>query len=226
MNLYISLHPVNDSLRADEINTCLKLNTENSVLKKVFALNEGFVTTMLEHPKVSEISTSCRPNFSHFYDLLDSDSWNIIANNDIYFDETLSYIKMLNLTKGDFLALTRKEVNGELFRSQIGDSQDVWIFFGKPEILKIFNFYMGIPGCDNVMAYKFYESGYRVCNPAKIINCWHIHSASSRGYSEMDRLHGMYLLLKPVGFIGFHYRRFVLWIYNKIKRRMFEIYYS
>ena len=132
-------------------------------------------------------------------------------------------MKKLTLKHGDFIALTRKEKDGSLFRSDVGDSQDTWIMLGKPKVLNYCNFYMGVPGCDNLIAYKFFESGYRVLNPSKTINCWHLHDSELRSYSETNRLLDFYLLIKPKGLLGFHFYRVLFFLFNYIKHKFFNI---
>ena len=218
INLYVSIFPIRNEIRDKEIRDCLAINLSLTTIHSIHILNEGAIYKEFTNEKCKLFSTKNRPKFSDFFPLLCEDSINIIANNDIYFDYTLKKLEHLNIKRGDFLALTRKEVDGKLFRSDIGDSQDVWIFYGKPDILKSCDFFMGVPGCDNLIAYKFHEAGFRILNPSKCINCRHLHSSQERSYDEINRVIGNYLFIKPSGIFKSKIIRlkqfFVLKLYN------------
>ena len=223
INLYISLYTNSELERLNEIYLVTERNLKNTIIDNILILNEGVSSKIFEDPKIQLVPLSNRPSFASFFPFLAEDSINIIANNDIYFDDTLNLLKSLHIKKGDFLALTRRESDVELFRSEIGDSQDVWIFLGKPKVLQTCDFYLGVPGCDNLIAYKFHEAGYRVLNPSKVINCWHSHASQERNYTEANRLKGFYLFIKPTGLIGFHLSRLIYLFQQAISKRIYNI---
>lgn len=224
INLFISLYPIDNQLRINEIETALFRNISNPYINKITILNEGLVTQISGNKKVKTIIQDERPMFSEFYKFLEIDKINVIANNDIYFDDTLKHLKSLQIKKGDFLALTRRESNGELFRAEIGDSQDVWIFYGKPKVLLSCDFYLGVPGCDNLIAYKFHEAGYRVLNPSKVINCWHLHASQERNYTEENRVKGKYLYIRPMNKLATYINRVLQLVAIKIQSIIFNYY--
>ena len=63
-------------------------------------------------------------------------------------------------------------------------SQDSWIFRGKVTIPKYCDFFLGIPGCDNRIAWELKEVGYLMSNPTLSIRNFHIHESDFRTYSE------------------------------------------
>jgi hypothetical protein len=200
MNLFISLYKINDINREYEIQKTLKQNLENSYIKRIIILYEPNYKPLLQSHKLIYKQINFRPSFADFYNFLYENEINIIANNDIYFPEKISLLWLKILSYSDFIILSRHEDSG-IFRKEIGDSQDSWVFKGKPNILKACDFYFGIPGCDNRIAYVFHSVGYRVLNPSKTIISIHNHSSQVRNYSEKDRINGPYLNVKPTGFI-------------------------
>jgi hypothetical protein len=219
--LYISLYIEKNESRMKEILFSLNKNLQNSYIEKIIVLNEGFEDEILKNKKIVNINRTERPNFSDFYEYLDENAINIIANNDIWFDNSLKKIKWLFVKKGDFLSLTRVEKNGKLFREIHGDSQDAWIFKGVPACLKKCNFYMGRLGCDNKLNFIFYEGGYRVLNPSKYIIANHEHESNERTYTEDQRLKGIYLLSSPIGFWSYHWYRIQLFVIQNSRINFF-----
>jgi len=218
IRLLINLYPVSDPGRLEELQLCLIKNISNPFISEIIVLDEGFQTNeLLADPKVRVYPISRRPDFSDFYDYLDPDGYNLISNNDIWFDQSLRKVKWLCPGRYDLLGLTRTEPDGALFREGNGDSQDSWLFFGKAEPLKSCTFSMGMPGCENRLAMLFFKKRYRVLNPSRIIRTRHQHISNQRSYVRTDRLSGDYLLTKPVGLLQFHFFRLVLKLLQRSK---------
>ena len=222
ISLYIYLFPISDSLSRQEILSCIQSNICNSHIDRIVVLNEGFDHPVLNEAKIVNIPFDRRPEFSDFDNYLLEGSINIVANNDIRFDNTLSRIKWLLLKKGDLLSLTRRESDGKLLRVNDGDSQDAWIFLGKPHCLKSCNFFMGLPGCDGRINFIFYNGGYRVLNPSKFIHIYHEHHSLQRNYDDNDRVEGNYLICKPIHFFAFHWYRIQLYFIQTRRINIFS----
>lgn len=220
--LYTSLYPEKNEFRKNEILVSLKNNINNKNIDKIVILNEGFDDDIINNKKITNIPTSQRPTFAYFEQFLDENAINIITNNDIWFDNSLSKLKWFSLAKGDFLSLTRTEKDGQLFRETVGDSQDTWIFLGKPLPLKKCNFYLGKLGCDNKINYIFYKGGYRVLNPSKSIKTYHEHLSNHRTYTEAERITGEYLFAHPINFFQFQIARLVLRKLNSMRLNHIE----
>jgi hypothetical protein len=210
INLYISLYKIENDQRLQEILNCLSLNISNKFISKIFILNEGLQNKILFHPKIELIDVIARPMFSDYFNILIDNEYNIIANNDIYFDKSLGYLKFLFIQKKDLLSLTRIEADGLLNNKKVGDSQDAWFFLGKPSCLLDCNFNQGFLGCDTRLNHIFFQNGFRVLNPSKFIKIFHSHLSEIRTYSQDQRIIGAYLLTKPIGFLHFHFFRVVL----------------
>lgn len=211
IRLLVNLYLIDEGKRLDELILCLKNNIANPLISEIVVLDEGFPKPELfDNPKVTVLAISARPDFADFYDHLDPDGINILSNNDIRFDQSLKKLSLLNPGPYDLLTLTRREADGKLYKAEQADAQDSWIFVGKAAPLKDCTFPMGIPGCENRLAFLFFAKQYRVLNPAKIIRTHHEHTSQQRGYQNAERIDGHYLLTRPVGLIGFHFYRMVL----------------
>ncbi len=221
VTLYISLYKTDSTKRKNDFLLCLRENINNKLIDKIVVLNEGFDDPILHSPKIKLVSLSERPFFSSFYEYLEIDSINIIANNDIRFDGSLFYLKWLFLKKGDLLSLTRKEKNYQLLRKEEGDTQDAWIFKGRPDCLNQCDFYMGKLGCDGRLNYIFYKGGYRVLNPSRLISIFHEHTPPFSEHSESERIKGTYLFSKPIGFFLFHFNRILLYYTSRYRVNYF-----
>ena len=200
INLFINYFEHPDRARKQEIDFCLKANINNKHISNIIVLNEG--TLPYNHKKITELPVKSRPTFQHFFDLThdySENDFNIIANSDIFFDDTVVGVKNLNDSKA--YAITRCEYNGGDLNEFTAHnrcpphySQDVWAFKGHVKInncrevmaQNLLNnqynhipFTMGVPGCDNVIAY-YISMKYVVKNPHNIINCIHVHTNRSR----------------------------------------------
>jgi hypothetical protein len=98
------------------------------------------------------------------------------------------------MESNDCYALTRYELDGNLY--QVPEhSQDVWIF--KEMVKDIFGeFYLGIGGCDNRIAYEIEKSGYNISNPCLSIKVHHVHTDTNREWLNLKRIDPPYLMVK------------------------------
>lgn len=200
INLFINHYTDNDRGRNLELLKCLQLNISNKLIDNIFCIcnNEG-ETDLLNDERVSVLILKSRPTYNVFFQIISKytnvNDWNIIANTDIYFDQSLININKYNKPK-TLIALTRWEVSGREIRFlNRADSQDTWIFKGHPSINC--DFTMGTPGCDNVLAERFHKSGWFVINPSKTIRTYHLHQSNVRNYNANNRLMPPYKLIQP-----------------------------
>ena len=150
------------------------------------------------------ITPTGRPTFNDLFDLCDPDAINVIANSDIYFTELPPHPVC-----GEAWALSRWDVDeeGRVKLWDHADSQDVWIFHGKPTGIDA-PFPMGVPGCDNSLAWLIEEAGYNLRNPSKSVCAYHLHNVQWRSYlaepggmarggQKQRRIPPPYKLMKP-----------------------------
>ena len=123
----------------------------------------------------------------------------LIANSDIYFDETLLLANQIK--HGEVYALTRYDIKrGQARFFDRPDSQDVWIFRGGINPIEGADFHLGVGGCDNRIAYLLNKAGYKVTNPSLSIKTYHLHESGIRtfDYKKHKVVPPPYLTLKPI----------------------------
>jgi len=174
INLFVSHYQCGNRQRQRELNFCLRENEKNPIIDAIKLFAE-------------------RPTYTNFFEQTElfPNDINILANADIYFNETLEHIKEIGIR--DCYALTRWELDGKtpvLFeekhvrnkQAKAKHSQDVWIFKGA--ITSIYGrFPLGIPGCDNRIAYEIIRRGYRLTNPSLTVQAIHLHKIETREYN-------------------------------------------
>ena len=173
INLFSTFFKCSDKKRQKELDYCHEKNKANPLIDAI-KLFDG------------------RPHYSDFFKETEKypDDINILANADIYFNQTIEYLKYLQ--QGQAFAITRwEEVDGKIIKfeqrnaynrqAQAKHSQDVWVFKG---IAKVpgGNFYIGVPGCDNRIAWEM-SRRYQVFNPCETVQCVHYHKDAKREYN-------------------------------------------
>jgi hypothetical protein len=133
----------------------------------------------------------------------------LFTNADIYFDNSLQFIKF---DRNYAYCLTRtNEIisNGQLIyrHETYGYNFPIWgcdsWILKTPIIVSDVDFCMGVLGCDPVLAFRFLESGYLPINPSFLIKCYHLHNSLSRTWTEKDKLIGNYLSIKSLNEIKY-----------------------
>jgi hypothetical protein len=181
INLFVQVYDYGNPDRQSELDSCLRINKGSGYFKKVIELKD-------------------RPTYQQLFHLTKSypDDINIIANSDIFFDETILMTKFMDAD--DCYALSRWDYSsGNLsVLFDRNDSQDAWVFSGS--VTKVVNcdFTMGVPGCDNRIAHCIKSAGYKVLNPSKTIHAIHLHETNLRTYDHTtQRVPEPYHFIKP-----------------------------
>ncbi len=214
--------PLNQN-RKKEIITCLKKNIELNIFKKIYLINEkrytkdemGLNENEMDHIQQIVFDKGERMKFMHCLGVIKKmniNSYFVIANSDIFFDNSLINVRKTSLSQEKSLyALLRFEFNDEklenckLYNSvYCSCSQDTWILHSKfvlnlnsYQILKC-NFYLGSPGCDNAFAYLFNQFGYKIYNEPYIIRTYHYHRKKNRSQYTASRVDLPYLFIQPI----------------------------
>ena len=198
--------------RSLELRECLLQNCKSLYIDTIVLLNE----TDLSHewadiPGSEKITQVVIGKRLTYYDALayikksvPTQTIAIIANADIYFDETLLDLWKL---KGEdrMLALLRWDVTSDgitLFGPR-PDSQDTWILWSDSVKCRqwdegIFGFPFGQPGCDNVFAGHMLRQRFLLANPALSIKTLHLHQSGIRTYSKTNVVPSdLYVALEP-----------------------------
>jgi hypothetical protein len=185
VNLYTSFYQDRDAKRQKELLYCLNQNIKNPLIDNIFLIVEGEVKLPVSGKLI--IVNAERPTYRNFFDLVNdtvtsANDISIIANSDIYFNDTLA---QLDIKERQCVALSRwdKRKDGLRLHNE-RFSQDTWIFKGKIRNVRFCDFYLGIPGCDNRIAYELNRAGYRLFNPATKIQSIHYHQTDLHNYDH------------------------------------------
>lgn len=195
IRLFTSYYNEPSPERKAELDTCLRRNIDHHLIDEVHVLCEApCPESVVQH------TMKARPKFADFFRIANRyagpDDITIIANSDIHFDDTL---KHLQIKHHEAYALTRWDnIGGRITFMNAVDSQDAWIFRGKIKPVYA-DFYMGVPGCDNRLAYELAKAGYDVKNPSWAIMAIHLHESNVRRYNpKKETVPGPYKLLQPI----------------------------
>ena len=196
MNYYVEYWDCGNEERNIEVIDCINTNIKSNFFKNIFIFSEKEEKRLLKQTILSK-----RITYQYIFDNA-IDGINIFCNSDMEFDETIKLAE--NINENEFYALTRYEDDMMLHKNDDPykgyDSQDVWIWKNKCKI-KNANFYLGLPGCDNKIAYYAESYGYNIKNPSLSIKTYHKHITNVRDGSSADlskRLPPPYKLV-PIG---------------------------
>ena len=195
--------------RIEEYIICMETNIQHKKIQRIHVLyditwdNKSQKQTILDYllrqPKITIDYIEGRPTYGMCFALandLYQNSNIILANADIFFNETLSLLDNYDLTN-KFLALTRWNLHkdGSIqpyyiihhgVRREQHCSQDAWIFQTPfPKLLKD-NIAIGVQACDMRIAYWANKSGLKVINPCLSIQCIHVHTSGIRHYGKVN----------------------------------------
>lgn len=199
----------NSNERQKELDYCLQKNLDNILIKKIYLLNErGYdYNSFKNNGKIEEIIINDRLKYKKFFEFIgDKRGYFILSNSDIFFDESIEKIKYGLLGKmKSIYCLTRYEFNGNrhiLNNRYQNFSQDVWIIhskFSKLRYLKLLDFCLGKPYCDNRLAYILcFDEKIKIINDCKNIKCYHYHISNVRNYHQIkDKINGAIMHIEP-----------------------------
>jgi hypothetical protein len=211
MNLLVGFYQDEDPARLAEFVECVRRNCENPHLDQIVVFIEYDATAhdliacwpLFAHVKIRLVEHKRRVTFSFLFEYANrhlADSAVIIANADIFFDETLRLLYDKPLA-GTMLCLSRWDESPDGAPRHFDNpySQDAWIF--ETPIPKIAaDFRLGVPGCDNRMAYQAERAGLAVSNPSRSVRARHLHHSAVKRYTEEDRLPGPHRFV-PASFL-------------------------
>lgn len=179
--------------RQIELDLCLNRNLQcSAVTKLVLMIDDGHRPPII-NKKITIYETKRRPTYLQWIELSEKMANNqvsVLANSDICFDETLLKAEELLSVQGRFLALSRFEKEGEIDYPHPNPrwSQDVWGLLGgqliSASLRKALDIPLGVPRCDNKIAYLFAVHGWSLHNPMTTIHSLHVHETQQRNYDK------------------------------------------
>ena len=199
-------------VRTEEFLECIRRNSANPHIDHIAVFLEEQISTSqpealvpaMAHPKVQLIPHGKRLTFADLFEHANRhlvDARVVIANADIFFDETLALLKAEPI-EGRMFCLSRwdEAADGTLRHFDRPYSQDAWIF--QPPLPRLVSdFCLGKLGCDNRLAYEAERAGLIVSNPSRSVRARHLHLSAVRRYTRKDRLAGPTRLV-PALFLG------------------------
>ncbi|MDQ1639052.1 MAG: hypothetical protein QOF62_2391 [Pyrinomonadaceae bacterium] len=200
MILLTSLYHEADANRRSELLECLRRNVAVEQLDQIHvfiedakAQEELQAHTEFSVAKVHLIEHGCRVTYRSLFDYANQHLAGrgvIIANADIFFDDTLARLDGYDLS-GKLLCLSRWDVHADGSASlfEHPGSQDAWIFKAPVPSFPC-DFHLGLLGCDNRLAWEAEQAGLLVSNPSRTLRANHLHLSQVRHYSERQRLTG------------------------------------
>jgi len=179
--------------RQRELDECLFRNVNNPLIDRVVLLIDDGAQLPLQSDKIEVRNLEDRPTYADW--LLIAEEMNLqgpvlLANSDIYFDESLKLVHQVLAEPSVFMALSRWEVQGGNTQKHPNPhwSQDAWaIWAGKVDLHQMrerLDFKLGVPRCDNKVAYVFATSGWSVRNPCNFLRSYHLQESQVRNYAK------------------------------------------
>lgn len=185
-NLFISYYKDNNPIRQKELDFCLLQNLTNPFINTIVFNHQDRLPFNFYFNKINKIT--------------DVNDINIVANSDIYFDDTLRLAEQIKPDECYVLSRWDDKPNGQCTFFHREDSQDAWIFRGKIRTNLNGDFLLGLCGCDNRLAFELNKAGYHISNPGLSIRAHHLHSSGIRNYVMRDKrfiVPGPYMKVDP-----------------------------
>lgn len=219
--LYVPFFFSNELIRQAEMTQALLQNLNNPFISHVVVIPEDEAIThrsLFSHRKMSfpHVRTNRRQTFGDVFDIVNRRMQHkrhipIVANSDLFFDNSLKFVRDIRDFNNTVFALSRYELQPNNVTEFVGDiggwSQDVWIFPPKPIQMShsspsnpiFFNYFFGKLGSDNRLAYELaILLDYCLVNPSLTLRTIHLHTSAHRSYSSKDKVPKPHLWLTPV----------------------------
>lgn len=187
--------------RAAEIASTLRANLENEAFDRVIVVVEdefcASPPSRVDDARCKHVFLGQRLTYQAAFELAHAAKWwggaFVLANSDIEFDHSVELARAV--PRGALWCVTRTEGNGR-FPWKPENTQDAWIFrvplprFPCP-------FKLGVPGCDNRVAYEAKRAGLTLWNPARHIRALHRHDSAVRRVNSLYGGPGLGVPLDP-----------------------------
>jgi hypothetical protein len=202
--LLTPFYPDPEPARRDELVECLRRNAANELIAEIHVFLENGAAPELDDAKIRLVGHGRRATYSDLFDYANTELRGrrvVVANADIYFGRDLARLGECDLT-GRLLCLSRWEVlpDGTSWLFDHPASQDAWIFDAPIRPLAC-DFHLGLPGCDNRLAFEAEQAGLILSNPARSLRAYHLHLSQVRNYDESRRVWGPTAAV-PSGYLG------------------------
>lgn len=179
--------------RQSELDECLIRNAKNRLIDRIILLIDDDASPPLQANKIEIYNLEERPTYADWLSIIEEKQLQgpvLLANSDIYFDDSLELIHQVLTEPFVFMALSRWEIEDGSTRKHPNPhwSQDVWaILGGSADLHRLrdrLGFKLGVPRCDNKVAYVFATSGWSVRNPCNFLRSFHLQESQVRTYDK------------------------------------------
>lgn len=171
--------------RAAEIASALRANLENPAFDRVIVVVEdelcGSPPSRVDDGRCKHVFLGERMTYAHAFELAHAPRWwggaFVLANSDIEFDHTIELAR--HVPRGALWCVSRTDPRTGKIAWNPAKTQDAWIF-RVPLPRFPAGFKLGVPGCDNRIAYEAKRAGLALSNPARRIVALHRHESAIR----------------------------------------------
>ena len=193
ISVFFPYYQCGDPARQKEIDLCLKENGENPYIDKLVVVIDDGCDVPFTTSNMTVVHVDKRMTYTFWVELTSqycSHGISVLCNSDIYFNDSVKRLKEVLAQPKSFLALSRWELlNGEISQHPNPHwSQDTWAMnVGdnlSPSFMHQLAFPMGVPRCDNKVAYLFAVQGWSVHNPIDFVKSIHVHETQMRTYNK------------------------------------------
>lgn len=210
-SFYQSPHPERNA----ELQECWNRNEQCAALSLIYRFVESDFKDHKWSPCVKNnivpVERGKRMTFAQYFNFANEKFADgtpvVVANADIWFDETLANVNEQNLDRKTVFACSRWGFWNdkptwhwdEGYSVSALVSQDAWIFRTPVQWKRPLDFTPGCPGCDNALAHAFQDAGYKVINPTepgpKSLKLHHEHRSQKSNYGPL--VPGPYVYVPP-----------------------------
>lgn len=193
ISVFFPYYKCGDADRQKEIDLCLRQNSDNPHIDKLIVVIDDGCDVPFSSNNMTVLHVEKRMTYKYWVELTNqycSHGITVLCNSDIYFDDSVIKLKEALVKPKSFLALSRWELlSGDTDRHPNPHwSQDTWAMNVGEEISKSFlhqlEFPMGVPRCDNKVAYLFAVHGWSIHNPVDFVKSIHAHETQVRTYNK------------------------------------------
>lgn len=194
ISLFVPFYTPKDPDRAAELLNCLRRNLDCSAINHVYLLQDDDTPLPFPDPHLTVLKVDTRPTYLdwvRYSKKLCPDHISVLANSDIYFESDVTKLHTIfEAVPNAFVALSRYDLIGPNIVPHANPhwSQDTWVFPPNPDIPpemeQQLDIPLGIPRCDNKIAYVCSLNGYSVVNPFHDIHSIHVHETGLRYYDK------------------------------------------
>lgn len=185
--------PASDD-RRQEIDRCLRFNVECNAIDRIVLLIDDESEPPVRSDKLEVIRLSCRPTYRDWLEAAarKPEHHSVLSNSDIYFTNSLDRLTEYLTSELSFVALSRwDEIGNDLVPHPNPKwSQDTWAIkstgYLPRNLLSSAEIPLGVPRCDNKIAYVFATQGFDIYNPFEVIKSVHVHESQERGYEKKN----------------------------------------